>query len=85
VKIKNVLIHVQDFVALMQSVMYKIILPAVIAYKDILEILQWHVTKYLHQLNPLKPKIHGITILVANIVTSKKEIINAFAHAYQDT
>ena len=48
VKIKNVSTLVQDYVALMQSVMYKTILLAVIVCKDILEILQWLVTKYLH-------------------------------------
>ena len=48
VKIKNVSTLVQDYVASMQSVMYKTILLAVIVCKDILEILLWLVTKYLH-------------------------------------
>ena len=64
-KTKSVLILVQGFVALMQSVTYKTILLAVIACRDTLEILQWLATKYLlHQVSFFLRKVSSFQYLI---------------------
>ena len=68
-KTKSVLILVQGFVALMQSVTYKTILLAVIACRDTLEILQWLATKYLlHQVSFSLRKVSSFQYLIGHFL-----------------